>query len=785
MSNQDFSTENIRTIHLIILFGHTFFALLLAAEASFLGWEIWALPVVFLGVCVSWFMHLTQMFTPPQRLWVYELLQMIMFFYYGVHDESFYDLTPVIVLVIAAYQMTGVVSYIYLAIGTYLMTVVYDLLLVGGENTTLDTFKITRVILHLAIIGISGVIAVRSIKMRHKDETFFASEVRRLHDINTRTEDFLTNVSHELRTPINAVTGISTVLLKSDVNAKTKMGLVSIQEAGHRLFEQIGDILDHTEIHTGKLVISEDAYMISSVISDILAELKLLGVESNIEIVFDVDVNVPATLLGDGRKIKKIIRHLIENSIKFTKVGGARVRISTVKKSYGVNLLLEVTDTGIGIDEKDLERIAERFFQTDSGRSRAAGGLGLGLSIVSGLTNAMDGFMQIASTKDVGTTIRISIPQQVLDPSPCMVLEHPDEINACCYIRPGFYANLQVWDYYNEMITTMVQGIQVPVHRATNITELKRLAAQENLSHILTGWDEYEADAAYFDKLSGGCTVIVIANEGVAPSENSGIRLLRKPLSPFPIIGLLNAAPEEQQDAYTGKRMYCPGAHVLVVDDEVMNIVVARGIFKEYQISVETASSGAEAIEICKNRDFDLIFMDHMMPEMDGVETVRHIRKLPLEKDPVIVALTANAVSGAREMFLSEGFDEFLSKPIEAPELERVLKKLLPPVMIVYDDMQMNIRTEDEEEKSAPDAKEKETDSGEPLVDGLKRLLSYLSSYEAVRAAELLINIDAGHDLDAYTEEVLLSIADDVKVFDMQTATTKTKELLARMGGAR
>ena len=701
MSNQDYSTENQRTIHLIILFGHTFFTLLLSGEAIYLGWEMWAIPVVYLGLAVCWSLHLMQAFMPKQRLWIYELMQMVMFFFYGVHDESFFDLTPVIVLVILAYHMTGMIGYVYLAIGTYLLTVLYDLLLLGGENTTLTTFKITRIVLHLSVVMLAGYISRRGIAMRKFDEERFKKEVRELKDVNARTEDFLTNVSHELRTPINAVTGISAVLLKSDITGEAKMGLLSIREAGHRLLEQIGDILDYTEINTGKMVISEDSYTISSLLGDLQTELKLLGIKTDIDILFDVDVNVPAVLLGDGRKIKKIIRHLIENAIKFTKVGGARIRISSVKKTYGINLLIEVSDTGIGIVEADLERITERFYQTDSGRSRAAGGLGLGLSIVSGMTGSMNGFMQVSSTKDVGTTVRISIPQQVQDPLPCMVLEHPDEINVCCYIRPGLYANAQVWDFYNEMIGNMVQGSKVPVHRVTNISELKHLSEQEELTHVLTGWSEYENDAAYLDMLSKKTTVVVIAGEGVAPAKDSRIHILHRPISPFPIITLLNASGNGQESATAGKRLLCPGTRVLVVDDEVMNIVVARGIFKEYRISVESASSGTEAIELCKNRDYDLIFMDHMMPGMDGVETVHRIRKLPLAKEPVIVALTANAVSGAREMFLSEGFDEFLSKPIESPELERVLKKMLPASLIVYEDMHMNLRTEDAEEDSA------------------------------------------------------------------------------------
>ncbi len=782
MSEYDNKIEDTRLIHLIILFIYTFSAVALSFKAIFQGWEGWAVVVCICGLLACWIMHLGQVFAAQQRLWIYELLQMVLFFYYGVHDDTFLDLTPIIILVIIVYHMTGTIGYIYLAAGTYMLTVFYVLIMLRKGDQTICTATPSRVLLHIFVVLLAVIVTRTSILMRKKDELIAEEKVRQLEEDNRRTEDFLTNVSHELRTPINAVTGISAVLLKSEINAKIKTGLMSIREAGHRLFEQIGDILDHTEINTGKLVISEDAYMISSMISDIMAEMTLLGVKADVDVIFDVDVNVPAVLLGDVRKIKKIIRHLIENAIKFTRVGGARIRIEAIRKSYGINLCIEVSDTGIGIEDADLNRITEQFFQMDSSRSRSAGGLGLGLSIVAGLVGAMNGFMQISSEKGEGTTVSLSLPQKVADAAPCMTLEHPDEVNVCCYIRPALYANMKVWDFYNEMVNSMAKGMQVPIHRVTNIAEMKNIESGEEITHVLMGWDEYEANAAYFDSLSEECSVIVIADEGVAPTENTKIRLLRRPLSPFPIINILNSSEEKEEKLPKDGRMLCPGAHVLVVDDEVMNIVVARGIFKEYQISVESAMSGAEALDICKDQSFDIIFMDHMMPEMDGVEAEHQLRQLPFEKEPVIVALTANAVSGAREMFLSEGFDDFLSKPIETTELERVFRKFLPPSKVIYDE----VETGKNALKEPLNPKEKESEEGlNDIREGLKLLLTYLGDYEAVSAEELLARMDASFGRSAKVHEALKSIMDDVKAFDMQEAVKKTKKLQQEIGGGR
>ena len=154
--------------------------------------------------------------------------------------------------------------------------------------------------------------------------------------------------------------------------------------------------------------------------------------------------------------------------------------------------------------------------------------------------------------------------------------------------------------------------------------------------------------------------------------------------------------------------MVCPGVRVLVVDDEPMNLMVAEGIFGEYRMEVTTAGGGREALRICEEEDFDIIFLDHMMPEMDGIETIKELRKLPVKEggtDALIVALTANAVSGAREMFFREGFDEFVSKPIETMELERVLRKILPKTRVEF------IGEDEEEPEASAEAAEASPES--------------------------------------------------------------------------
>ena len=173
--------------------------------------------------------------------------------------------------------------------------------------------------------------------------------------------------------------------------------------------------------------------------------------------------------MGDARKIKKILRHLIDNAVRFTKKGGVYVRVYTLTKPYGVNLCMEVSDTGIGIEKEDLEKITEKFFKSDGGKNRRTGGLGLGLPIIYGMVTVMEGFMQVDSNLNDGTTVTVSIPQAVADAAPGMVLENRASLSLACYVRLEKYEIPKVREYYNEMISHLVTGLDVPLHRVSDL----------------------------------------------------------------------------------------------------------------------------------------------------------------------------------------------------------------------------------------------------------------------------------------------------------------------------
>ena len=699
-----FEQEKKRATHLLILLVYTFLTIALTGESLLLGWEMGAIVLLLLALIASWVLHITEIVPESTRLWLYFVLMMLAAFFYGIHETSIYDLAALMVVVIILYSATENYNIIRLCVGTYFFTMGYDFVFVLGGSIEKDPLTITRLLLHLVLVYMAGFLVKIAIQRRGKEREKTDDRIAGLEEINRRTEDFLTNVSHELRTPINAVTGLTSVMLKNEEDAEKKKDIFSIHMAGNRLFNQIEDILDYTEIDTERVKVSEDTYMVTSLVNDMITGNLLWEREDMPELIFDIDTGIPSVLLGDEKKIKKILKHLLDNALKFTHKGGVYVRIFALPKPYGINLCIRVSDTGVGIAQEELGRITELFYQSSGGRNRRAGGLGLGLSIVYGMVKAMKGFIKIESTAGKGTTVSVSIPQKVLDETPGMVINHREKLCLACFLMPEKYEVPEVRDYYSEAIFHLVQGLDIPFHKVSNREELEKLNAMCQLTHLFIGKEEYMENKSYLEHLDEGIQVIMVANDSCALSETSRVQFIRKPFFGLPVVNILNADASEDVRLRKNKHMLCSGVRVLVVDDEPMNLLVAQGILEGYQMHVTTVESGRKAISICEREDFDLILLDHMMPEMDGVETLKLLRRMQTEQDKVftIIAFTANAVSGARDMFLQEGFDEFVSKPVEPLELERVLKKVLPKASIVYEDKKATHQKQEKGTKKPP-----------------------------------------------------------------------------------
>ena len=687
-----------RSSHLLMLVCYTIFATILAGESFLLGWEMWAVLLILLGVVLSWVIHIQQKVAEEQRLWVYSILMMGSFFFYGIHATSAFDIAAVMCALLMIYTMTANKSLITLCQVTYFITFFYSLVNLYRSGEVFDSLIITRSLLHVALILTAGFVGRTIIDKWDEDVLNSQDEIVFLKDATNRLNDFLANVSHEIRTPINAVVGLAGVCQEKVEDEEIKADLSSIQEAGRKVAEQISDILDYSEIDSKRLTKNSENYMLSSVLHDLVTQMRPYK-RDDIELVIDVSPSVPSVMHTDIGKLKKILWHLIMNGIKYTKEGGVYVRIYSVEKEYGINLCVEVKDTGIGMSPEEAERVTEGFYQANSGRDRSSSGLGLGLSIVKGFVSSLGGFMSIESELGKGTMVRVSVPQEIVNPEGCMSLANKERLCIGAFLQFEKYENPEVREYYNRMVRNIVSGLGVQMHWVSNAESLKKLASSIDMTHLFVAAEEYETAPEYIEELAKKMVVTVVANKSFTLPKDSGAKIMEKPFYCFPVAMVLNTNRKDLHRAK--KRMQLPDVKVLVVDDEAMNLTVAKGIFKQYKMTVKTASSGPQAIDMARKEDYDIIFMDHMMPGMDGVEAMKHIREE--KKDIPVVALTANAVSTAREMFIREGFDGFVSKPIELVDLERVMRSVLPQSKIFYVDFC--------EEKSIPAAEEKEEKS--------------------------------------------------------------------------
>jgi len=512
--------------------------------------------------------------------------------------------------------------------------------------------------------------------------------IQELKSAEHRKDDFLANVSHEIRTPINTISGMCDLVLREELPYGVKEYFLNIRNAGQNLKAVVSDILDYSELHYGKLELEEEAYRIETTIQEVIA-MSLAGKgEKNIELIVNCEADIPKVMFGDEKKLRRVIMNLVDNAIKFTEKGCITISIGCRKEDYGVNLVVAVKDTGIGMDKENLEKLFVAFGQLDASRKRQEGGVGLGLAISRALVQKMGGAITVKSGVGEGSVVKFVVPQKVVDETPLALIQDKENINIAFYIDMESVDMSSIRGEYVENIVYTVGQLRSKCRICRNLSELQRRAEKEVFSHAFIGLKEYRENCEYFDRMAKLTRVFVIldyAEEKYITNANIG-----KVFKPFHILSVADAINHSRAEnagiTYReNDKLTTQDAHVLVVDDNRMNLKVAEGLLATYGIKVTLATSGREALEKITSMEYDFVFMDHMMPEMDGVEAFHHIRGKVgsyYQKVPV-VALTANAVAGTREMFLKEGFTDFVEKPIEKSVLERVLRRVLPKEKIV------------------------------------------------------------------------------------------------------
>ncbi len=644
------------------------------------GWEFWVIPILVGGTIGMWVLHFGQYTTRIIRAAIYLGFAIFLALFHGVHESSFNDICSVISLMLVLFALYDRIYVLNIILIEYVFLVVIDFIFViDPRSVFLDALSVSRFVLQLAIVFSIYLICRISVINRQEQIETLVKKTEDMESNDRDMEDFLSNISHELRTPVNVVNGMSELLIKKDVGAEA----YSIKNAGIRLAYQIEDVQDYTECKRDKVILEEEDYMSTSLINDVLTSFRANEYVKDLELVVDLSPEVPSMMRGDIKKLHKIFRHLLENAVKFTKRGGIYVRMYSEKTDYGVNLCIEMSDTGIGMDSKALESISQGMYQANKKRNRSSGGIGLGLFVVYGFAHVMGGFVKIESQKGTGTTVRVTVPQKVVNSEPCLLLSNTFDGNVLFHVRSDKYTTPKIRDFHRHMASNLASGLHVPLYSAENVKDIERLMDKMNVTYIFMGQEEYEENPEYFDELSKGDIVLAVsAGAGFKPNNGSRVMVMQKPLYGYPIVKILNEGLEaryiEFSDSYEIPEFN--GVRALVVDDEPMNLVVATGLFKDYKMEIDTALSGQEAIDKFRENEYDIVFMDHMMPEMDGVEAMKLLRKAAKEigRETFVVALTANAVSGAREMFIKEGFDGFIAKPINTPDLERVMLKLFP-----------------------------------------------------------------------------------------------------------
>lgn len=398
---------------------------------------------------------------------------------------------------------------------------------------------------------------------------------------NKAKSNFLANMSHEIRTPINTVLGMDEIIIREATEDQVVEYAENIRDAGTTLLSLVNDLLDFSKIECGKMEILPVEYEIASVLNEVINMFEIKVANKGLELHTFIAEDIPYLLFGDDVRLRQIMINLLSNAVKYTNEGNITLKVSWSEAGdSSINLIISVTDTGIGIKDEDMEKLFLSFERIEERRNRNIEGTGLGLSITRQLLELMGTDLKVQSTYGAGSTFSFVLKQGIRD---------------------------------------------------------------------------------------------------------------RKPIGKF---REKYAYSREKHKKYRTS-FVAPNARILVVDDNAMNISVVEGLLKSTQIQVDKAYGGLEALELCEQKYYDLILMDHMMPNIDGIETLHRLKATdgPNNDTPVIV-LTANAVSGAKEMYESEGFIDYMSKPIQGKPLEDKILQYLPEnryVLVEYDKVEQDL----------------------------------------------------------------------------------------------
>ena len=547
----------------------------------------------------------------------------------------------------------------------------WTLVNVVSENAvTGKTLALTR---ELALLGGAMVVAFMALMFwamraqRASQESRLAAEAK---------SAFLANMSHEIRTPMNAIVGISEIMLRDDMSRKHKEQLGSILNSGKGLLTIINDILDLSKIEAGSFTIVDEVYELESLLYDVTVIAAMRIGDKPIHFLIELAPDLPRCLVGDVGRVKQVLLNIVGNAIKFTAKGHIILRLSAWRKDEGWLLHAEVEDSGMGIRQEDLGKMFERFSQVDTRRNRQVEGTGLGLTITRKLCEMMGGHISVSSTYGQGSTFFLLLHQGDAEGTP-LLASLKDPVKLVLFEEIPLLRGFQ---------TRALNSLNMEHHHCDSLAEFQQLLEGGEYSHALasrTVMRELAPELNPGQDSGGTRRFALLSPHEYAYMDMDGINIYMPLFLPQLLSALSGQSSARHSAVHSGLDSESiepmPHVSVLIVDDNDLNIMVAEGLLAPYGMHIDHAFSGREAIQAVLSRDYDLVFMDHMMPEMDGVEALKHIRALPGDKFRYlpIVALTANTTAEARDMFMERGFDGFLSKPIETAKMHALLKAQL------------------------------------------------------------------------------------------------------------